>query len=106
MRRPGPCWPWGTRKRSGIPRPSQRFVPSSAGGKRTPRRCDTVAQAPRLGRVRRTTHNGKQGQSNSHWCLCGGRDRARGGRGPVLWGGGTFFQEKVPYVIFFESSVE
>src|SRR4030095_6220982 len=105
MWRPRLCWPWGTRRRSAMPRPSRRFGPSSAGGRRRPRRRNAGAQAPRRGQARRGTHMGRTASPRGIGAFVVG-GIALVMAGVIFFGGGKVFQEKTPYVLFFEGSVQ
>src|ERR1051325_4352896 len=106
MQRRRPCWRWAIPRPCGTPRQSRRFVPFSDAGRRTPApRREAGAWLPGLGRqgereimVNKISPTGIGAfVVGAIVCMVAG---------VLLFGGGTFFTEKLPYVLFFDSSVE
>src|SRR5262249_45276169 len=106
MRTRRPCWRWGIPRCCGTPRRSRPFGPSSGAGRRTPPpRREAGAWLSGLGRQgEQDIMVNKIGPTGIGAFVIGAMVCMVAG--VLLFGGGKFFKEKLPDVMFFDSSVD
>src|SRR5262249_6816288 len=106
IRRRRRCWRWGIPQPCGTPHQSRRFAPSSGGERPTPQpQREAKARDPRPGRCKEGGSMGRKINPTTTGAFVVGAIVLLVA-GTLLFGGGKFLQEKLPYVLFFDSSVE